>query len=167
LLSESISLLSSLAKKHDLSNEQISSLLSNRDQYLAVPVGLFRSKLGPLESLVRYLKDVLELPFAKIARLLKRDETTIWTSYNNTLDRKLIVDVELTDVDFSKMSASPKDLVIPLSVFSLRKLSVLESLCVYLRETFSLSYHAIGQLLDRNDRTVWTAVNRAQKKLDE
>ena len=31
-------------------------------------------------------------------------------------------------------------------------------------EEYNLTYHQIGQLINRNDRTIWTVYNRAKKK---
>ena len=131
-----------------------------------MPIGLFRSNSGPLEALVRYLKDALEYSFVQIGKLLSRDETTIWTTYHNSVKKgKMLLDLEMNDVDYGLLRIKKEEMIVPLSVFSERKLSVLESLCLYLRENFSLSYHDIGLILDRDERTVWTVVNRAGNKI--
>ena len=62
-INESLSIIEGISKKHNVDLNQIADLLKNKEKYVSVPVGLFRSKLGPLEALVRYLKDVLEYPF--------------------------------------------------------------------------------------------------------
>lgn len=165
-VNDSLSIIEEISKKHNIDFDQIAELLSNRERYISIPVGLFRSKLGPLETLVRYLKDVLDYSYSQIGKLLSRDETTIWTSYQNSLKKgKIVVDLEIKDIDFKSLKIKKQELIIPLSVFSERKLSVLESLCLYLYENFELSYHLIGILLDRDERTVWTVINRARKKL--
>ena len=168
-INESLNIIDALKKKHNIDLKQISELLKHRERYVAIPVGLFRSKLGPLEAVVRYLRDVLEYNFAQTARLLSRDETTIWTSYHNSLkkSKKVVVDLEMSDIDFKGMKVKKEDLVIPLNIFAERRLSILESLCVYLKESFKLSYRNMGVLLERNERTVWTVVSRAGKKLKE
>jgi hypothetical protein len=167
-VNESLSIIKSISQKHNIDIRQLGELLKNRERYICIPVGLFRSKLGPLETVVRYLKDILGYNFAQISRLLFRDETTIWTSYKNSVKKnEVIVDLELADIDMKKLKLKKEDLIVPLSVFSERKLSVLEALCLYLRETFGLSYHVIGEIVERNERTIWTVVNRAGKKLDE
>jgi len=43
-------------------------------------------------------------------------------------------------------------------------LSVLEALTVHLRDDKGMTYAQIGRLLNRNDRTIWTAYQRAKKK---
>lgn len=115
-----------------------------------IPVSIFKTKLAPLESLVKYLKENLELKFVKIADLLNRDQRTIGSSYNLSLKKfknKLIVEGKY---------------FIPISVFSDRKLSVLESLVFYLKS--ELSFKQISDLIDKNYRTVWTVYQRARKK---
>ncbi len=57
-----------------------------------------------------------------------------------------------------------KEIKIPVSIFRDRQLAVLEALVEYLKEKLSLSYHEIGILTNRNERTIWTVYNRAKKK---
>ncbi len=164
-LNETLLLITNLKKKYRLSSEQLQDLLLHKEKYISVPIGLFRSKLGPLEALVRYLKDVHDFSFVRIARILNRDETTIWTTYHNSLRKPLIIDLDLHDIDTKKLKMTKENLIINVSHFSERLLSVLEVLCLYLRENYHLSYRMIGSLLERDERTVWTVVNRALKKI--
>ena len=53
---------------------------------------------------------------------------------------------------------------IPISVFDNNELSILESVCKYLKEDLNLSYHKIAVLINRNDRTVWASYNNSLKK---
>ncbi len=56
---------------------------------------------------------------------------------------------------------------IPSSIFQDRNLAPLESITEYLKDEHDLSYHEIAEILDRDDRTIWTCYNRAQKKRQE
>ena len=48
-----------------------------------LPVSIFTDKnLGPLEAIVIYLKDQSKLTFNEIAKLLNRDNRTVWAVYN-------------------------------------------------------------------------------------
>ena len=53
---------------------------------------------------------------------------------------------------------------IPVSLFMDRSLSVLEVLVEYLKDDFHYTYHEIGVMTNRDDRTIWTVYHRAQKK---
>jgi len=55
---------------------------------------------------------------------------------------------------------------LPSYIFT-KELSALESICKYLKEEGKLTYHAIAQLLNRNDRTIWTTYHNACKKMKE
>ncbi|MBU2561879.1 MAG: hypothetical protein KKD17_06280 [Nanoarchaeota archaeon] len=57
---------------------------------------------------------------------------------------------------------SPEEAV-PVSIFS-TSLSPSESLCKYLKENRSLSFHEIAVILNRDDRSVWTSYARALRK---
>ena len=48
-----------------------------------VPLEVFSSKLGILEALTVYLKEEKRMRFVDIARVLERDQRTIWTTYHN------------------------------------------------------------------------------------
>ncbi len=54
---------------------------------------------------------------------------------------------------------------IPLSIFENRKISVLEAISVYLKDSSHLSFHEIAKQMNRNDRTIWTSYTRGKKKL--
>lgn len=65
------------------------------------------------------------------------------------------------------MSKQQKEEGIPLSVFSNTKLTVFEAIIKFLREEKRLTYHEIGQLLQRETTTISTTYFRAAKKLQE
>ena len=50
---------------------------------ITIPVSIFKNrKLSILEHLVTYLKDEYGMKFSEIAKILKRDQRTIWTVHN-------------------------------------------------------------------------------------
>jgi len=53
---------------------------------------------------------------------------------------------------------------IPSFVFKDRTLSVLEVMVEYLRENKKMRFHDIAQIINRDDRTVWTVYRRAKLK---
>jgi len=58
------------------------------------------------------------------------------------------------------------DLSIPVSIF-IDKIGGLEALVKYLKENLELTYHEIALLLNRDDRTIWTAYNKSKIKMSE
>ncbi len=54
---------------------------------------------------------------------------------------------------------------IPSFIFRDRSLAALEAIVVYLKDTQNMSYADIAQLLNRDQRTIWTTYDRARKKL--
>lgn len=60
--------------------------MSNSDdneRYVNIPSFVFRDRnLAALEAVVVYLKDSQGMNYAQIAKLLNRDDRTIWTTYN-------------------------------------------------------------------------------------
>jgi len=60
--------------------------------------------------------------------------------------------------------SSEEFISIPTAIFQDRELSVLEAIAEYLREKKGMRYSEIAKLLNRDDRTIWTAYNRAKEK---
>ncbi len=58
-------------------------------------------------------------------------------------------------------------IVLPVEIFKDRKVSVLEIISEYLKDHYHLTYHEIAVMMNRDDRTIWTAYNRAKKKRNE
>jgi hypothetical protein len=67
-------LLSNIQKKFDLSADELIELFREEEKEMSIPISIFAKETGMLESASLYLNDV--------ARILKRDYKTIWTSYN-------------------------------------------------------------------------------------
>ncbi len=94
------------------------------------------------------------------------------------ISKKLINSIDADDEDLLKaieslleeyknsrnVKAVPR---LPLSIFSNRKLGILESLVKSLKENFSLNYSKIAVLINRDDRTIWTAYYKAKGKLSQ
>lgn len=52
------------------------------ERYVNIPSFIFRDRsLAALEAVVVYLKDSQGLTYSQIAKLLNRDDRTIWTTY--------------------------------------------------------------------------------------
>ena len=139
-----------------------------------VPSSIFQDRdLAPLESISEYLKEEKGLSYHEIAELLKRDDRTIWTCcYRAKKKREKKADKKKKSVKVKKakslVSSAPsveemED--IPLDIFHNRDLAPLEGISKYLKENADKSLHEIAVLLNRDDRTIWTCYNRAQKKL--
>ncbi|MBU1850612.1 MAG: hypothetical protein KKH40_07830 [Nanoarchaeota archaeon] len=57
-----------------------------------------------------------------------------------------------------------KTIQIPTYILKDRTLAVLESITEYLKEEKKHSYHEIAEILNRDDRTIWTVYYRAKQK---
>lgn len=57
--------------------------LMQKDTLDSIPIEVLQDRnLGLLQSVTVYLKDKRNLTFHDIAKLLKRDDRTIWSTYN-------------------------------------------------------------------------------------
>ena len=125
---------------------------------MAVPSSIFLDReLAPLESISEYLKEEKGLTYHEIAVLVERDDRTIWTCYNRVKKKRAAK---------PKKEAKPEKIIeIPLDIFKNRTFAPLESITAHLKDIAHMSFHEIAVLLNRDDRTIWTCYNRAQKKL--
>ena len=65
-----------------------------------------------------------------------------------------------------KNSKNSRTITIPSTIFS-KELGALESISKYMKENLGISYHNIAELLNRDERTIWTAYNKATEKKKE
>jgi len=117
-----------------------------------IPLGVFRNESSGLEAISMYMKNVLGLRYCDIANLLNRDDRTIWGAFNSAVEKDGM-QKEIAD-----------GFKVPVSIFHDRSLSVLEAVAEYLKEQHSMKYCRIAELLNRDQRTVWTVYTRAKKK---
>jgi len=150
-------LLEDLKEKYKLTNKDILTLLKKRienKKECSIPVNIFEDRnLGALESVVKYAKEELNLTYHEIAIHLNRNDRTIWGSYSSSLKKRK----EPFSIKESKYN-------IPLSAIGNSKLGILESVVLYLKEKINLRYRSIAQILNRDERTIWTTYKRAIKK---
>ena len=66
---------------------------------------------------------------------------------------------------FKLLEPKPDSLMVPISIFQDRRLGLLESLVVHLKEKEGLKFAEIAKLLNRDHRTIWTTHAKARKKL--
>jgi protein involved in ribonucleotide reduction len=142
--------LASLKEKYKINLDELFDFVKEQ---LFFPVSVFNKEQTVLESVVKYLKEEKNLSLSKISGILGRDQRNIWHIYNKANKKSS-----------KKFSSGEIKFWIPASIFSNTKLSALESVVSYIKDEFSLSYHEIALLLKRNDRTIWTVYQRANKK---
>jgi hypothetical protein len=143
-----------LQEEHKLNIEGINRLVGGKEKEILLPISIFdNKKLSALETIAKYLRENKKLGFHQIGVALNRNERCMWTTYSNS-KKKMKESFVLGASKF----------FIPADIFTNRKLSVLENLTKYMKESLGLSLHEIGELLHRDDRTIWTVYNRAKKK---
>lgn len=122
-----------------------------------IPATVFKNDfLSALETIVKYLHENLSLGFVQIGKLLNRSDKTIWVTYQHAAKKMS-----------HRFYPAKAQHYIPVSAFSNRKFSTLESLVMFLRETYGLSYDGIAGMLNRSYTTIVTVSNRATKKKGE
>ena len=141
-----------LKERYMLSNEQIAKIVAERAEIL-VPISIFKTGLCTLETLSIYLKDNLNLSFAKSAKLLKRSQKTLWSAYSRGKKKGWLIEAKKSRIS------------IPLSVFANRRYSSMEALVKHLKEEYDLAFTEIANMLARNPKTIWTTYQNAKKKL--
>ena len=141
-------------QRYHLSASDVFEMFSKEEHSVSnifIPITLFATNLSPAESLVVYLKDHLEFKLSEIAKLIGRDERSLWGNYNRAKQKGELV-----------VEKSPY--LIPLELFKDRSLSVLEHIVLYLKENYNLNIQTISKLLNKKSTTIWSVFNRIKQK---
>ncbi len=147
-----------LSRRYNVDYNTIADLIQTRENYINVPVELFNNTLTPLENIVFFLDEIHSLSQTEISKLLKRNHTTVWITLNKAFKK-------MSRAKFRKLiDKINKDINVPVEIFANRKLSSLEAISTYMKDNMELRYNEIAKLLGKDDRTIWTVVNRAKKK---
>jgi len=121
---------------------------------VTIPVSIFNNeRLSALEAITKYLKEQLKLSYSEISGLLNRSTKTVWGAYSKAIKK------------MPEEFRNARGLDIPCSLLKERKLSVLETITAYLKDSHNMRYSQIACRLNRNDRTIWTVYQRARKKM--
>ena len=119
-----------------------------------IPISKLNNReLTILESVIIYLRKK-DLKYSEIGKLINRDQRNVRSIYYETENR-------VKEEEFVEFNPT-----IPLTIFS-SELGALEATSKYMKENLGLSYHNIGKLLNRDERTIWTAYNKAIGKQKE
>ncbi|MCX6747089.1 MAG: LamG domain-containing protein, partial [Candidatus Pacearchaeota archaeon] len=140
-----------LKSRYKISRKEILEMIKSEEE-LKIPITIFSSKLGCLESIAKYMKENLNMNYREIAKEIGRNERTIWTSYKKAKEKK----GESFDI-------KEKGMLMPISIFKDNNLTVLESIILYLKER-GMKYSEIARLLNRDQRNIWTTYSRIIKK---
>lgn len=141
-------LINELRELHEVNDHEI---LGKKE--ISIPVGVFAGDaLSSLEAIVKYLREELKLKFSKIGKLLNRSNKTIWATYHKALEKMP-----------SSFGLVSKEIVIPVSAISNRSFSTLESVVGFIKD-LSYTNHEVAEMLNLDDRTVWTVYDRVKRK---
>ena len=136
-------------EKYDISLDEFVVLFDSNH----LPLSIFSTDLSPMEAVVKFLKEDLDKKISEIARILGKQPPAVWLAYNNSKIKHK-----------SRFSIIPSRYDIPIEKLSSGNLSLLEIISSYLIDEHKLSFRDAGKILNRNERTVWTAYHRAKKK---
>lgn len=167
--------------------------INSKDQ-ITIPLFVFEhSNLGPLQSLVIYLKDSLNMKNSVIAKLLNKSDKTIWSSYKNgssklkvkqtqkSTDKKVknkILDKKEKDQILNIVISKTKEfanqllkedkssLKIPIFIFD-KNLGTLETVVKYLKENKKIKLKEISKILNKKYSTITNTYIKAKAKQKE
>ena len=143
-----------IQKKYDITKQELLQII-NENINDTIPVSIFTKGLGGLEAVCKYLKENKGLSYVEIARLLNRDQRTIWTAYNKA-SKKISYSLEINE-------NTP---LLPLSFIGNRDHTIIESSIIYLKEK-GLKYVEIAKLLNRDQRNIWTTYKKATENREK
>jgi len=133
-----------------LSNEDKKILLDRLIGKDSVPLSVFKGSLSGFEALVLFLKKYQKRDVKSIASLLNREKSTIYATLAKVKKKETLKETGTVRV--------------PISVFSNRKYSVLESLVSHLKDKVGMSLKEISVQIGKSYSTVKTVYWRYNKK---
>jgi DNA-directed RNA polymerase specialized sigma24 family protein len=141
-------------KKHKKQLEETPEFEEESEsEEIKIPLEIFRQELSPAEVVCKYLKENKKLKFSEIAKLINRDQRTVWINYRNAIEKKK-----------AKIKVKENLVVVSVGIFVNRKLSILESIVKHLREK-GISNSRIAEMLNKSASNIWTLNSRATKKI--
>lgn len=128
-----------IQSRYDLAPSQVIEIIQRPGYY--IPLKIFSSKMGIMESVIKYLRENQLLTNKQVAELLNKNPRTTWTSYNKVRDR-----MPFLHEDGFK---------IPLRIFK----GKCSPLCAIVRycKGIGMSYRQIADALDRSITSIWQA----------
>jgi len=136
---------------------------------ISFPLTIFSEGIGSFEAIIKHLKDAYGLKNNELAFLTERSQKTIWGTYSNACQKSGsnwdISQGDISDEPHMHVNGSYSGIQIPLNILQDRELGVLEAISFHLKNAHSLKYCQIARLLQRDQRTIWTAVHRAKRKI--
>lgn len=134
--------------------ELFADYIAHEEQLVArIPLSAFIPELGPLESVVKFLKEELDFENRQIAKLLSKSQQSVWISYRNAQKKHR-----------GRLPSVHTGFDLPITCLQNSRFSVLENIVIFLREKHDLKFSKIAGMLNRSQTTIWTTYNRAMKR---
>jgi hypothetical protein len=142
-------LLGDLQVEYGLSAKQVLEECQN----VLLPISVFQANLSAFELIVKFLREDRAMSPSQIVQLTGRTKQGVYQTYKNACKRHP-----------GRLMASSVGYVFPIRQISQGRYTILETIVVYLKEQYHLSFSSIAKLLHRDPRTIWTVFNRARLK---
>ena len=143
-------LIKAITEEYGIKRKEVLNLVIKE---VEIPITIFSKELGALETLAKYMKENLNMSYKEISEKLNRNERTIWTAYKKATEKQK-----------TPFEIKEARIMIPKSIFENRKLTTLESIVLYLKEK-GFKFSEIAQMLERDQRNIWTTYSKAKKKI--
>lgn len=127
-----------------------------------IPLFAFKtSKLGMLETAVKYLVEENGLRIEQIARLLNRSYTTIHSTYRKTKQK------HPEKFSEKKEFSGKKGILIDATIFSDRSKSPLHSIIAFLKDERQMTFTQIARALSRDVRNISATYYKYKRSANE
>ena len=149
-------LLLQLHSDQDFQLNQLIDIFNQVKQEYTIPLSIFSHDLHPTEALCKFLKEEKNLSYPEIAKLLNRNQKSVWATYQRASKKMR--------KQFSYKSLKNEHYHLPLSIFNDRSYSLLEKSISYLSKTYQLSNREIANLLNKSPNSIAVLAKRAREK---
>ena len=94
---------------------------------------------------------------------IKSDYSQEKSEIINLLIQEIKKKYRISNKQISEFVESKRDIEIPITIFS-KEIGGLEVVVKFMKENLNMNYHEIAGALQRDERTIWTAYNKAIEK---
>ncbi len=135
-------LIEEFQKKNSLTENEATQILEY-PRAASLPVEIFSRELGILEATCKYLRENYKMRYSEIAKVLQRDQRTIWVAYKKAQKKRA-----------SKIIIKESRILIPISILGNKNRTLMESTIQYCKEQYQMRYSEIAKVLQRDQRNI-------------
>lgn len=151
-------LLQEMVQSKTLTAVELQQLYEQAQGQETVPLSIFSTDLYPLEALCKFLREERQYSNTRIASILRRSAVSLSAAYSRAQRKHPAPFVPSTPATLAQ------EIYLPLSIFTVFRLTPLESIILYLKKIHHFSNKQIALFLHKSHSSIAVVAKKAQQK---